>query len=442
MLNEKDFPRVLLVGYSCFESTTGGGITLSNLFRGWPREKLAVVSEIDYPPDLEICDQYYKLGSLENHWIWPLSLFQRRWVVSGPMTISMTQNAPASKGLVVKDVRPENVRQRSFNGLVKIGLEELLYPAKLSRNLLAWVQLYKPDVIYTQLASLNRIRLVKQLCDATGAELAIHIMDDWPTTLYHDRWLSFYIQWRMDIEFRMLINRAKVLMAISPYMSQVYQERYGKKFVTFHNPLNLKDWLKVSKTDWNVSSPFRLVYTGRIGNANQKSLKDICEAVEYLNNNGYSIQFQIFTPDYQSELSKILQKARNVFVNTPVPHDLIPTILSNADTLILPLDFDPRSIQYSQYSMPTKAPEYMVSGTPILVYAPEKTAVAEYAHDEHWGVVVSEQGATGLIKGILLLMQDKALREQLGFQARQIAIERFDAETVRVDFRQTLLSAK
>jgi len=35
------YPRVLIVGYN-FDLVTGGGITLSNLFDGWPRERLAV----------------------------------------------------------------------------------------------------------------------------------------------------------------------------------------------------------------------------------------------------------------------------------------------------------------------------------------------------------------------------------------------------------------
>ena len=41
-------------------------------------------------------------------------------------------------------------------------------------------------------------------------------------------------------------------------------------------------------------------------------------------------------------------------------------------------DFDKKSISFLKYSMPTKASEYMISGTPVLVYSHGETAVSKF----------------------------------------------------------------
>ena len=39
-----NYPRILIIGPP-FNNFTGGGITLSNLFKGWPKDRIAVASK-------------------------------------------------------------------------------------------------------------------------------------------------------------------------------------------------------------------------------------------------------------------------------------------------------------------------------------------------------------------------------------------------------------
>jgi hypothetical protein len=55
-------PRVLVVGQP-FDRVTGGGITLNNLFEGWPRDRLASVAVSDADLSFDVCDRVYALGS-------------------------------------------------------------------------------------------------------------------------------------------------------------------------------------------------------------------------------------------------------------------------------------------------------------------------------------------------------------------------------------------
>ena len=63
--------------------------------------------------------------------------------------------------------------------------------------------------------------------------------------------------------------------------------------------------------------------------------------------------------------------------------------------------------------MPTKAPEYMASGTPIIIFAPQDTALVQYAEKYNWAAVVTENSVAVLIEKLRKLVLDISLREQI-----------------------------
>ena len=94
-----------------------------------------------------------------------------------------------------------------------------------------------------------------------------------------------------------------------------------------------------------------------------------------------------------------------------------------------------------RYSMPTKLPAYMASGTATLVYGPPGIAQVEYARQHGWGYVVDRQGVDGVTRALTELADDGALRAKLATRAKDLAIDRHDAATVRSAFQGRLISA-
>jgi len=94
-----------------------------------------------------------------------------------------------------------------------------------------------------------------------------------------------------------------------------------------------------------------------------------------------------------------------------------------------------------RYSMPTKVPEYLVSGVPILLYAPGGIAQVDYAEQAGWGLTVTEQEPAMLDAALERIVGDCALRQELVRRARETAAARHDAATVRTAFREALSRA-
>jgi glycosyltransferase involved in cell wall biosynthesis len=435
MQKEFDYPRVLMLGQSL--NIAEGGITLSNLFKGWPKDQLAVATFKKEYINLEVCEKYYRLGSLEDSWVWPFSYVKRTGKVSGPVMLKSLKD-----GYFPENKYPEPTFSRSlFYTIINIlGTHDLMRRSRVSHQFLEWVKAFSPDVIYCQVSTLSKIKFVLHISQMMNLPSVIHMMDDWPSTIYRQGLFSSYMRWRTDVELRRLIARSTTL-GISQAMCDEYKIRYGKEFTPFHNPVDLSIWINNSKNTWEAGSPFKVRYGGRIGTAIQESVIDIAEAIEEVSNSGTPVSFDLYIDLTNTEFVKKISKYKSVTVHPKLPYEQVPISMAAADLLVIPYDFDRQSVQFIKFSMSTKVSEYMASGTPILVYAPEETAVVKYARSEKWGSVVSQRNKTLLKQMIIQLIQTPDLRESLGSQARNLASQNHDAVKVREQFRRVLVGA-
>ena len=227
-------------------------------------------------------------------------------------------------------------------------------------------------------------------------------------------------------------------MSISEAMSKEYMSRYGYKFVPFHNPIDLEFWTRYSKRDYEFDDTFTILYAGRIGVGIEHSFFDIAKAVGDLNASGLNIRFHI-QPTNSNPVLDELSKFSFITINPTVPYSELPRVFSQADLLLLPNDFDSKSRAFLKFSMPTKASEYMISGTPILLYSSSETAVTTHALKYNWAYVVSEKRNEALKSAITELYERKDLRTALGNTARDYAMKNYDGTLIREQFRKSFI---
>ena len=89
-------PRVLIFGQP-FNDRNGGGITLSNLFKEWDRDKLAVAATGHLMQHLttDVCEKYYQLGYEEYRWRFPFNFLQKKFE-SGVLGVVQEQDVSAT----------------------------------------------------------------------------------------------------------------------------------------------------------------------------------------------------------------------------------------------------------------------------------------------------------------------------------------------------------
>lgn len=434
------YPKILIVGQS-FNKKSGGGVTISNLFTGWPKDRLAVASNANLLSGLDtsVCNTYYQLGYNDKLHPFPLNLILPK-IKCGLLQVNETQsqNTAATAAASGKYKFIYNLLLALLNFF---GVYNLFYKLKITKEFKQWLAAYNPDVIYTQLASLELIRFVNDVKSLTKKPVAIHMMDDWPLTINKPGLLYAYWQNVIDREFRKLLNKTELFLTISDTMAEEYENRYGKKSLPFHNPIDIVFWKPHTAKDYSATDSFSILYAGRIGFGIAQSIADIAAAVNQVSKTNKKLLFQIQTADVE-ELKKLVTFSDHVKWVQPVAYNQLPQKFSEADLLLLPQDFDEKSVRFLKFSFPTKVSEYMISGTPILVYGDERTGLTKYALKENWAYVVTNNNNTSLVNAINELIANEALRKSLAQTAQNIALQREDAAIVRENFRKTFIAVQ
>ena len=429
-----NYPKILIVG-QYFNTKSGGGITMTNLFKGWDKGNIAVVSQNIINPDFEICNKYYQLGPLEIKRRFPFNInLWKKQIQSG----IICQKEVSTFSSFTNDSKKSELQKMYFRLLYFTGLYYYKSRYRISKEFLSWIKEYSPDIIYSQLSTIELIKLVSDLHKTLRLPVAIHIMDDWPLTISKEGVFQSYWQKIIDKRFRRLLSDSKVLLSISEAMSKEYMTRYQYNFIPFHNPIDVKFWSSFSKKNYELNGSFIILYAGRIGIGIQNCFFDIAEAVKCLILKGLKIEFHIQATNFNPVLDT-LAKLNFIKINPSVPYSELPRIFSKSDLLILPNDFDSKSISYLRYSMPTKASEYMVSGTPILLYSSIKTAVTCHALKYNWAYVVSEENKEKLEFAISELYEKKELRIKLANAAKEYAINHFESNKIREQFKNSFI---
>lgn len=440
------WPRVLFLTPCAFNGVTGGGVTFSNLFRGWPKDRLACVTSDTVPVSREVCDRYFQLGAAERRRVGLGGRLAPVRLVGGEMRVQAAGDD--AKPARAPDVAPKRSR-RLVNRL--LGTAGLLEAGVLSDRLRAWVEDFQPDVVYTILGDQVMIDLAEQFSETLGLPLVLHCMDEGVTEPARTGWYGRRFNAGYRAGFRRLVDRAADRLAICDAMADCYAKRYARPFASFHNAAEVERVFAYHRPATELrNDPPRVLYAGSIYPiAQDRSLLDCCAAVQRLNRAGTPVELHVhasrtlfghYAPQVEALDGCVFHEALD---DDPAFFEAI----TSADVLLLPANFDAQSVRYVGLSMPTKVPAYLASGTPTLVYGPRSVAQVRAAAEDGWGMIVDEQATPGTSANPLLddalrvLLADGGLRQHLADDAAVIAREHHDAPTVRRRFRDTLRRA-
>jgi glycosyltransferase involved in cell wall biosynthesis len=401
------FPRVLIIAPVKINQETGSGVTTGNFFHDWPTGALAQIhSDAFTTPDKSICDRFFFVPRTRSSRFYGVPSHMRALAI-------LLSHISSSPGLLKKC---------------------LPWAAILN-----WAADFSPDVIFARPTDTPKFFL--WFTHILSRELKVPyvtcIFDDWPARFSQRQGFLDRHAWKaqMDRKLRAFLKGSVANLAISQEMCAAFSKRYHCEFIPFQNCIDISDWAGIQKVYANRDA-FSVVYIGAVTEDKElKSLIDIRNAVLSLAAEGKRVTLTIYGPSlYKKTIETRLLHLPHVSYGGFFPPDSKPRVLSEADLLVLPINFDERSLAYVGYSFQTKVPEYMASGTPMLVYGPPTSPNVSYARREGCAIVVDRPDPEALKKAIADIVENDQKRAYLGKHARDLAFKNHNAANIRDQF--------
>lgn len=395
MAMTEQLPRFAILSHTLPPSPSGQAMVLRQLLGKINPDRYCLLSRINYEDTME--------SAISRHWLKPALLLPElgpRWFSAATAII----NAIIGISLRARQIE-QIIRQKEIGLLIACSGDLYDIPA----------------------AALAAKRV--------GIPFIPYLFDD-----YIFQWTGYYRTLASALgrfAFR-YVDRAIVP---NEFLQQEYQSRYKMNCTVIRNPCmpcNLA-LLDQAEPEFNTGES-AIVYTGAVYHANYDAFRNLIAAIARLNRD--EVRLHIYTSQPEDELRTKGIYGPMVVYHQHIPQAEVPRILRQATVLFLPLAFETTIPEVIRTSAPGKTGEYLASGRPILVHAPEDSFISWYFREHGCGVVVGKNDQDLLTAEVTRLLDDPALQKRLGTAARQRAEKEFDVAVISEEFARFITCAQ
>lgn len=387
----KKYPKVLVISHNCFSNTHNNGKTLSSFFKGWPKEKLAQMYFWGELPDYDVCENYYRVTDYEI-----LDSFIRLRNVKGSEIVKSTlnENGEVNSNLVkrLSDNRGNHDGGKGIHKLIKgifqrrmplaLIVRDVMWNSKLlkSKEVNNWINDFNPEVIFLQCS--NGVFPYKASLDIAtkfSIPIVIEFTDDYLTAKTFMSPFGWLHHFKLVNKVKEVITYSSCIFAIGDMMAEEYKKRFGGKYQVFMNSVEINDEEVLSRKSFG---PFKLMYAGSLHTNRWKTLEIIGSVLSELNNEGYNIQFDIYTniKPTSEQLKAITYDGVMEYKGSLTPLELKKE-MRDYNALVHVEAFDKKSMHVTRLSVSTKIPECLASGISLLAVGPPGIASIEYLRE-------------------------------------------------------------
>lgn len=426
-LTDASYPRVVVIGATSLAPCSATGITMVNLFHGWPAAKLAVVYDDEAVPDRSRCSRAWRLSSNDVPLVKALkqgggTIRLLRSLLKSRRAPSAVSQAPPSSSLT--------------HGVFTVWGDMLEFSP--SNDFWRSLDEFRPEVIYSVLGGIRFMKLVLKVAKRYRIPVVPHFMDDWPSSIYQGSWLHALPRHCLLSALGRVLGKSTHGMTISRAMADEFQKRYGIAFEPFMNCVEVPEMPQV-----HVDKDSLLIgYVGGLHLNRWRALLQVADALQPLRDEGLCAKLVVYAPAKDlGTYGVFLREKPGITIGGTLAPDKILSALQSLDILLHMESFDEQDLVYTKLSISTKIPQYMAAAKPVLAFGPSEAASCRYVSDNGFGLLVADNSVDAITEVLRRLLGSEQLRRDFGARGHAVAMENHEAGTVRNRFRQCLALA-
>lgn len=391
--------KKILIVSSWAPPMPGGPQNLYNLFSQFPKDTFAILTSSESKGTGQE-------GKILGKWL-PCEYFyyDQASFTRHPADVSQS-SAPAKSTPSFKQVVANALRSLPFFGeqiydslgvlnLIRVFRNSAVRTVHQSKaNILMGISDKGPALITTWLAA-RRLRL----------PYVIYLYD-----LYRGNNISGILGLLAKFLERPILTNAQKVILTNEGTEDYYRRRYGSKISTavVHNS-TFSDAYEKFRQPYAPQPPYRIIFTGHVYWPQEESVLNIIKAMKQLSD--LPLTLDMYIPVPPPRIREAIIGHDNITLSSANQDDM-PRIQNQATLLFLPLSWNTPSPDIIATATPGKFTDYLASGRPMLIHAPDYAYVSRYAREHDLGIVVDQNDVGQLAKTIRRFLANPAVGQE------------------------------
>jgi glycosyltransferase involved in cell wall biosynthesis len=228
---------------------------------------------------------------------------------------------------------------------------------------------------------------------------------------------------------------ASKFVCITEEMKSLYERTLGRKDIeVLHNGAEqaCSDIASPPHEPFSAQNPFVLCFIGSLfSDLHGDCIEDFFEAVSQVRVKNPWIEFHLYGQRQPADFLEKLINSDGFTHHGVVPLNKKLVVMEKAHCFVIPSSFKEEKHRDYRYSFPTKLPELIASGRPILSYGPKETATNSILETNNLGLRIHDRSVPKLVESLETLVSQYQESIKKFAPVNPTILEKFSADCVR-----------
>lgn len=240
-----------------------------------------------------------------------------------------------------------------------------------------------------------------------------------------------------------ILRSASKLVCITEEMKSMYEATLGRKDIeVLQNGAeqNCSEIAAPRTEPFSEQNPFVLSFIGGLFSyLHGDCIEDIFEAVSQIRQKFPWVEFHLYGQRQPADFLKdLIHKDGFTHHGIVMPLEKKFEIMEKAHCFVIPSSFKEEKNRHYRYSFPTKLPELIATGRPILSYGPRETATNRILETNNLGLRIHDRSVPKLVESLETLIGQYQKSIKKFAPVPPTILEKFSADCVRSKLRKIL----
>ena len=401
-----DHPRVIIVQTTPY-STNSSSRTLDAYFHYWERDRVRQVFSRNWKPQKGHCGELFQItdANLLKRWLHRITdtgkVYKYEELEEQGSSEILEESAAVARGYRIGKSHTPTIEL--FRGL--------LWRKKYwcTKEFTEWLDEYKPELVFYNFTyNLFLAKIAIYIAERYDIPTITAVADDYYFNDIHDIKSLSPANQLFRIRYKELVRKLFAHKGSAVFGCDKIRDKYTSEFgingktIYYNSTVERRPFKPV-----NSDAPV-FVYFGNLRIGRNKALLDIANTLQHISSD---IKLKIFSNETERKYYQDLIDHPSVVWGGAIPYDQVKKEMAESDVYVVAESFSAEDVNFTRYSLSTKAADGLMSGMIVLGYGSLESGVISYLHDTGAAMVCTN--FEELKDSIIRLITDQQLQRKL-----------------------------